>query len=130
MAVVHHLGWAVRSIDAARPYFETSLGLAFRGEESFPEVRVAFFGEGPTSVELLEPLVETSSIGTFISSRGEGLHHLALKVEDVAAALAEAQTHGLRAVDAKPHQGARGTIVGFVDPQRPDGVLIQYVQEP
>jgi methylmalonyl-CoA epimerase len=130
MAVLHHLGWAVRSIDASRSYFETGLGLAFRGEESFPDVRVAFFGAGAASVELLEPLDERSNISAFLANRGEGLHHLALKVDDVAAALAEAERHGMRPIDDKPRAGARGTVVGFVDPQRPDGVLIQYVQEP
>jgi catechol 2,3-dioxygenase-like lactoylglutathione lyase family enzyme len=62
MAVVHHLGWAVRSIDASRPYFEAGLGLEFRGEESFSDLRVAFFGAGPTSIELLEPLDDRSDI--------------------------------------------------------------------
>jgi methylmalonyl-CoA/ethylmalonyl-CoA epimerase len=130
MAVLHHLGWAVRSIDASRTYFEGGLGLAFRGEESFPDVRVAFFGEGAASVELLEPLDDNSNISDFLEKRGEGLHHLALRVDDVAAALAEAERHGLRPIDHAPHAGARGTVVGFVDPQRADGVLIQYVQEP
>jgi methylmalonyl-CoA/ethylmalonyl-CoA epimerase len=130
MAVLHHLGWAVRSIDASRSYFEAGLGLAFRGEESFADVRVAFFGAGAASVELLEPLDDKSGIGAFLARRGEGLHHLALRVDDVAAALAEAERHGLRPIDHAPHAGARGTTVAFVDPQRADGVLIQYVQEP
>jgi methylmalonyl-CoA epimerase len=130
MAVLHHLGWAVRSIEASRPYFEEGLGLAFRGEESFPDVRVAFFGAGPASVELLEPLDDRSDLGAFLARRGEGVHHLALRVDDVAVALAEAERHGLRLIDRAPRQGARGTLVGFVDPQRADGVLIQYVQEP
>jgi methylmalonyl-CoA/ethylmalonyl-CoA epimerase len=129
-AVLDHLGWAVRSIDASRSYFETGLGLAFRGEESFPDVRVAFFGAGAASVELLEPLDDNSNISDFLEKRGEGLHHLALRVDDVLAALAEAERNGLRLIDHKPHAGARGTLVGFVDPQRADGVLIQYVQEP
>jgi methylmalonyl-CoA epimerase len=130
MAVLHHLGWAVRSIDDSRSYFEAGLGLTFRGEESFPDVRVAFFGAGPASIELLEPLNEKSEIAAFLAQRGEGLHHLALRVDDVGAALLEAERHGMRPIDRTPHQGARGTLVGFVDPQRPDGVLIQYVQEP
>ena len=129
MAVVHHLGWAVRSIEASRPYFEAGLGLEFRGEERFPGVRTAFFGAGSTSVELLEPLDDASPISAFLASRGGGLHHLALRVDDVAAALAEAAGHGFHAIDVSPRQGSRGTLVGFVDPQRADGVLIQYVQE-
>ena len=127
---IHHLGWAVRSIEKARQHFETGLGLEFRGEESHPDVRVAFFGEGQVAVELLEPRGDKTSVGRFIAERGEGIHHLALKVDDVSAALAEASRHGFVAIDSAPHSGSRGTVVGLVDPLRPDGVLIQYVQEP
>lgn len=130
MAAIHHLGWVVRSIDTSRPHFEAALGLAFRGEESFPDVRVAFFGAGPVTLELLEPLDDKSDIGTFLARHGEGIHHLALRVDDVATALTEARRRGLVPVDDDPHPGARGTLVGFVDPARADGVLIQYVQEP
>lgn len=130
MAVVDHLGWAVRSIDASRSHFETVLGLDFRGEEDFPGLRVAFFGAGPASIELLQPLDAKSSIGSFVAERGEGIHHVALRVDDVAAALADAGRHGLRLIDNAPRQGARGTRIGYVDPGRADGVLIQYVQGP
>jgi methylmalonyl-CoA/ethylmalonyl-CoA epimerase len=125
---IDHLGWAVRSIDSARPHFETALGLDLQSDERFPEVRVAFFGAGPARVELLEPLTPESEVGLFIARRGEGLHHLALRVDDVAAALAEAPSRGLKLVDQAPRPGARGTTVGMVDPQREDGVLVQYVQ--
>jgi len=127
---IDHLGWAVRSIETSRPHFEAGLGLGLQSDERFAEVRVAFFGAGPTRVELLEPLTPESEIGRFISRRGEGLHHLALRVEDVAAALAEAHNRGFRLVDEAPRPGARGTTVGVVDPQREDGVLVQYVQGP
>jgi methylmalonyl-CoA/ethylmalonyl-CoA epimerase len=125
---IDHLGWAVRSIDSARPHFETALGLDLQSDERFPEVRVAFFGAGPARVELLEPLTPESEVGLFIARRGEGLHHLALRVDDVAAALAEAPSRGFKLVDQAPRPGARGTTVGMVDPQREDGVLVQYVQ--
>jgi methylmalonyl-CoA/ethylmalonyl-CoA epimerase len=125
---IDHLGWAVRSIDSARPHFETGLGLDLQSDERFPDVRVAFFGAGPARVELLEPLSPESDVGRFIARRGEGLHHLALRVDDVAAALAEAPSHGFKPIDKIPRPGARGSMVGVVDPQREDGVLVQYVQ--
>jgi methylmalonyl-CoA epimerase len=125
---IDHLGWAVRSIDSSRSHFESGLGLALQSDESFPDVRVAFFGIGPARVELLEPLTPESDVGRFIARRGEGLHHLALRVDDVATALAEAAGHGFRLVDRVPRQGARGSTIGVVDPQREDGVLVQYVQ--
>jgi len=129
VAVVHHLGWAVRSIDESRLHFERALGLAFRGEEAFPDLRVAFFGEGPATVELLEPLAENSDLSAFLAEHGEGLHHLALKVDDVAAALDDANARGFRLLDSGPKPGARRTLIAYVDPKRADGVLIQFVQE-
>ena len=127
--MVHHLGWAVRSIDDSRPHFESALGLEFAGEEGFPEVRFAFFGTGAASVELLEPLSDQTDLGVFLATRGEGLHHLGLKVDDVAAALDEARTRGFRLLDTSPRSGARQTLIGYVDPERADGVLIQFVQD-
>jgi methylmalonyl-CoA epimerase len=99
-----------------------------QSDETFPDVRVAFFGTGPARVELLEPLSPESDVGRFIARRGEGLHHLALRVDDVATALAQAAGNGFRLVDKIPRPGARGTTIGVVDPQREDGVLVQYVQ--
>jgi methylmalonyl-CoA/ethylmalonyl-CoA epimerase len=130
VSAVHHLGWAVRSIEDSRVHFEQALGLAFAGEEGFPNVRVAFFGAGSASVELLEPLDDQSDLGVFLATHGEGLHHLGLKVDDVAAALDDARTRGFRLLDTAPRSGARRTLIGYVDPQRADGVLIQFVQEP
>ena len=127
--MVHHLGWAVRSIDESRVHFETALGLVFRGEEGFPDLRVAFFGEGPATIELLEPLDENSDLSGFLAKHGEGLHHLALKVDDVAAALDDASGRGFRLLDTGPKPGARQTLIAFVDPKRGDGILIQFVQE-
>ena len=127
--MVHHLGWAVRSIDESRAHFETGLGLEFRGEEGFADLRVAFFGEGPASIELLEPLDERSELSAFLAKHGEGPHHLALKVDDVAAALDDANAHGFKLLDTGPKPGARRTLIAFVDPERADGILIQFVQE-
>ncbi len=127
--MVHHLGWAVRSIGESRAHFEAALGLEFRGEERFPHLRVAFFGEGPASIELLEPLDESSELSAFLAKHGEGPHHLALKVDDVAAALDDANARGFRLLDTGPKPGARRTLIAFVDPERADGILIQFVQE-
>ena len=127
-SVVDHVAWAVRSIDASRAHFERTLGLAYAGGEEFPGLRVAFFGDGPSQVELLEPLDENSAIAAFIASRGETVHHLAVRVDDVAAALEEARRSGLRLVDQEPRPGARQTTIAYVDPQRADGILVQYVQ--
>jgi methylmalonyl-CoA epimerase len=129
VTAIHHLGWAVGSIEKARSHFEGVLGLELQWEETFPNMRIAFVGAGPVTIELLEPFDDTSAVGKFLASRGEGLHHLALKVDDVAAALDDAASHGLVLLDKTPRPGARGTMVGFADPHRADGVLVQYVQD-
>jgi methylmalonyl-CoA epimerase len=131
MPVIHHIGWVVRSIDASRHHFEAALGLELKSDETFPNLRVAFFGGGGSAsmIELIEPLTNDSNAARFLARRGEGLHHLALRVDDVAAALVEAAEHGFEPIDTAPRLGARGTQVAMVDPKREDGVLVQYVQE-
>jgi methylmalonyl-CoA epimerase len=126
---VHHIGWVVRSIDAARRHFEDDLGLEFRSDERFPGLRVAFFGAGTAMVELLEPLSAEGDIARHLRERGEGVHHLALRVDDAGAALTGCPAHGLHPIDSVPRPGARGTLVGFADPRREGGILIQFVEE-
>jgi methylmalonyl-CoA/ethylmalonyl-CoA epimerase len=126
---IHHIGWVVRSIDAARAHFESDLGLAFRSDELFPGLRVAFFGAGTAMVELLEPLDDDGDIARHLRERGEGVHHLALRVDDAAEALLDCPARHLLPIDAAPRPGARGTLVGFADPRREGGVLIQFVEE-
>jgi methylmalonyl-CoA epimerase len=126
---VHHIGWVVRSIEAARHHFEEDLGLAFRSDERFPGLRVAFFGAGTAMVELLEPLSADGDIARYLRDRGEGVHHLALRVEDAGAALIDCPARGLHPIDSVPRPGARGTLVGFADPRQESGILIQFVEE-
>ncbi|GAC1505439.1 MAG: methylmalonyl-CoA epimerase [Candidatus Dormibacteraceae bacterium] len=129
VTAIHHLGWAVTSIDNARSHFETVLGLELQWEETFPNMRIAFVGAGPVTVELIEPFDDTTDVGKFLARHGEGLHHLALKVDDVTIALDDAASNGFVLLDESPRPGARGTLIGFADPRRADGVLVQYVQD-
>ncbi len=126
---VHHIGWVVRSIDASREHFEGQLGLAFRSDEQFPGLRVAFFGAGSAMVELLEPQSEEGDIARYLRDHGEGVHHLALRVDDAAEALLDCPARGLELIDGVPRPGARGTLVGFADPRREGGILVQFVEE-
>jgi methylmalonyl-CoA/ethylmalonyl-CoA epimerase len=127
---IHHLGWAVRSIEANRRHFEVELGLPAEAEELAPGLRLAFFRAGSSLIELLEPLDQDSDIASFLHRRGEGLHHVAYRVPDVQAALDGAVQRGLVPLDAAPRPGSRRTTIAFVDPQRSDGALIEFVQEP
>jgi methylmalonyl-CoA/ethylmalonyl-CoA epimerase len=129
-AHLHHIGWVVRSVAQARPHFERQLGLEWLGQEDLATVRAGFLGAGGTTIELLEPLPGDTVVAAFLEERGEGIHHLAYAVEDVAAALVEAAARGMRPLDRSPRPGARGSLIGFVDPARPDGILVEYVQDP
>jgi len=125
---LHHVGWAVRSLEDSLEFFRTTLALPYEGVEEFPTLRVAFFRAGATLIELLEPTSD-DDVAEFLRERGEGIHHLAYRVDDVAAELSAATERGLVLVDTVPRPGARGTLIGFVDPQREDGVFVEYVEE-
>jgi methylmalonyl-CoA/ethylmalonyl-CoA epimerase len=127
---LHHVGWAVHSCQANHDHFARQLGLPYEGEEDFPLLKVAFYRAGHTLIELLEPTGEGNDVTPMLEARGEGVHHLAYLVDDVQAALDRAEAEGLRLVDTEPRPGARGTMIGFVDPQRADGMLVEFVQEP
>lgn len=126
---VHHIGVAVRSLDAALASYRT-LGLE---PESIEEVRsqgvrVAFLPAGSVRVELLESLAPDGVIAKFIGRRGEGLHHLAFAVPDIRAEMRRLRDEGLALVDAEPRPGARGRLVAFVQPRSAHGVLLELVQ--
>ena len=126
---VHHIGVAVRSLDAALAFYRT-LGLE---PESIEEVRsqgvrVAFLPAGPVRVEILESLASDGVIAKFIGRRGEGLHHLAFTVPDIRAEMQRLQDEGLELLDSEPRPGAHGRLVAFVQPRSAHGVLLELVQ--
>jgi methylmalonyl-CoA/ethylmalonyl-CoA epimerase len=127
---IHHLGWVVASIEETLPKFTSSAGLADLGIEDHGWVRVAFLGVGCSLIELLEPQDAESDIREFLRAQGEGIHHVAYGVPDVAGALRSAAGRVLTLVDESPRPGARNTLIGFVDPGLPGGTLVEYVQDP
>src|SRR6266481_8713154 len=98
---VNHIGIAVRSVDAQRPFYEGTLGAVFEGVEEVPDqkVRVGFFRIGDVRLELLEPTDPASPVAIFLEKRGEGLHHLAFTVEGIQARIAELKKEGLSMID-------------------------------
>jgi LAO/AO transport system kinase len=127
---IDHLGIAVASIAAARGFYET-LGLNIAHEETVDHerVRVAMIPAGDSRIELLEPLASDSPIGKFIAKRGEGLHHVALNVEDIAAALAALKQKGVRLISEEVQIGAGGHLYFFVHPSSAGGVLLEICQD-
>jgi methylmalonyl-CoA/ethylmalonyl-CoA epimerase len=131
---VHHLGIAVRSLDAHRDHYERVLGARFEGVEEVPEqgVRVAFYAVGPADapvrLELLEPTRADSAVARFLDARGEGLHHVAFTVDDVEARLAALKAGGVRLIDEAPRPGSHDARIAFLHPKATGGVLTELYE--
>ena len=127
---IDHLGIAVRSIEAAMPYYEKALGLKCEHVEEVPsqKVRTAFFACGDVHLELLEPTDPESPIAKFIESKGEGLHHIAFATTDIGGQLAQAKEAGTRLINEVPVDGAGGKLVAFLHPKSSFGVLTEFCQ--
>jgi len=123
-----HMGVAVKSIAEAKKFYET-LGLRIEHEETVEheQVKTAMLPLGDTRIELLEPTAEDSVIGRYLAKRGEGLHHIAVHVPDIAAAMAAMQSAGVRLVNEEIKTGAGGHRYFFVHPASTGGVLLEVV---
>ena len=138
-ARIDHLGIAVRSLDQALEFYEHVLGIEASGRETVPQekVRVAMLPMGPESeaatspprIELLEATAEDSPIAKFIAKRGEGLHHVALRVPDLATAVDRLRAAGARLINENIQTGAGGHRYVFVHPSSAGGVLLELVEE-
>lgn len=126
---IDHIGIAVRSIDEAGRFYRETLGLAVGSREDLPDdgVAVAFAPVGDTRIELLEPLTPDGHIARFLERRGEGIHHIAFAVPDVAQALEDAEAAGYMPIDKVPRPGAHGSRIAFLHPKNTHGVLIELV---
>jgi methylmalonyl-CoA epimerase len=127
---IDHLGIAVKSIDTARKFYE-SLGMRVQHEETVAgeQVHTAMIPVGESRIELLEATSVDSVIGRFIAKRGEGLHHVALHVDDIAATFKELKNHGARLVSEEIKTGAGGHLYFFVHPESTGGVLLEICQD-
>ncbi len=127
---IDHLGIAVKSIEAALPYYENALGLKCEHIEEVPsqKVRTAFFACGEVHLELLEPTDPESTIAKFIADRGEGIHHIAFATTGIEDQLSQAKTAGVRLIHEVPFDGAGGKLVAFLHPKSTLGVLTEFCQ--
>ena len=128
---IDHLGIAVRSIAAARGFYE-ALGLKVGHEETVEHegVRTAMIPLGESRVELLEPLGAETTVGRFLDKRGEGLHHVALHVEDIEATWAELPARGATIASPAIQIGAGGHLYFFVHPRSTGGMRLEICQDP
>jgi methylmalonyl-CoA/ethylmalonyl-CoA epimerase len=120
----------VQSIEAAAPFYRDILGMVFEGTEVVAEqkVKVAFFAVGESRVELLEPIADDSPVAKFLEKNGEGTHHIAYEVDDLAATLTKLKAAGVRLIDEVPRCGAHGTRIAFLHPKASGGVLTELCQ--
>lgn len=124
-----HIGIAVRSIETAKIY--EALGLTIDHVEvvETQKVKTAFISVGDSNVELLEPTSSDSTIAKFIEKRGEGIHHLCFRVDDIEKELANLQAKGFRLINEAPVPGAHGCRVAFLHPSAGSGVLIELSEK-
>ena len=127
---IDHIGIATNGIDEAAKWWREALGVDFGETEEVAEqkVRVAKLSLGESSIELLEPTSADSPISKFLDKRGPGIHHIAVRVDDIRAELAKMKEKGARLIDEQPRTGAGGCLVAFVHPSSTGGVLLELVQ--
>jgi len=130
MTTLDHIGIAVKSIDAATKIYE-DLGLHVEHVETVEtqKVRTAFLSVGDANLELLEPSGPDSTIAKYIEKRGEGIHHICLRVDDLEAQLARLKERGYRLINEAPVPGAHGCRVAFLHPAAGNGVLIELSEK-
>lgn len=131
MPQLDHIGIAVPSIDQARALYE-ALGLRVVHEETVEaeQVRIAMIPAGDSRIELLEPTSPDSPVGRFLAKRGSGLHHVAVHVDDISAALETLKARGARLISDEIQIGAGGHLYFFVHPSSAGGVLLEICQDP
>jgi methylmalonyl-CoA/ethylmalonyl-CoA epimerase len=124
---IDHIGIAAKSIDQVAPFWSTILGLPMAGRETVEEQKAttAFLPVGESELEILESTSPDGALAKFIESRGEGVQHIALRVDNIEEALRELKEKGVRLIDEKPRRGAGGAKIAFIHPKSTNGVLLE-----
>jgi methylmalonyl-CoA/ethylmalonyl-CoA epimerase len=129
---IDHLGVAVHDLDKATATYGTLLGFKITGRETLTDrgISVAFVDTGNARIELIAPLHNNSEVSKFLEKRGEGIHHICVRVADVAQTLRELAKRGAHLINSTPQPGAHGMKVAFVHPKGTHGVLLELAQLP
>ncbi len=127
---IHHIAIAVNDLEAALAFYRDALGLEVSERREVPEegVEIAFLPAGEGEIELLRPLDPEGSVARFLEKRGEGLHHICLRVDDITAAMERLQAAGATLLSEKPRVGADGTRYVFIHPKSARGVLLELYE--
>ena len=134
MDSVYHIAIAVKDIAEVEKLYENALGLKVSHRETVEEHGVKAImlqpESGGTAIELLEPIGKDSPISKFLEKRGEGVHHICFKVDDIESSIKRLKDKGIKLIDESPRPGADGTKVAFIDPKALNGVLIELAELP
>ncbi|HUV50260.1 MAG TPA: methylmalonyl-CoA epimerase [Anaerolineae bacterium] len=127
---IDHLGIAVKSITKGKKFWGDILGLWLEDSEEMADEKLitTFFPIGESEIELIETTDPDGPIGKYLEKRGEGIHHIALRVENIEEALKELKEKGVRLVDEKPRKGAGGAKIAFLHPKATNGVLVELCE--
>ena len=131
LTAIDHVGIAVRDLDAAVAWYESTFGATVARRERIESdgVDEALLAVGDSYIQLLTPWTGTSPLARFLDRSGEGIHHVGYRVDDCATALDAVKAAGARVVDEHPRTGSRGTTVAFLHPKAAFGTLIELVEE-
>lgn len=127
---IHHIAIAVNDLEAALAFYRDALGLEVSERREVPEegVEIAFLPAGEGEIELLRPLDPEGSVARFLEKRGEGLHHICLRVDDITAAMERLRAAGATLLSEEPRVGADGTRYVFIHPKSARGVLLELYE--
>jgi len=127
---IDHIGIAVTHLNESKKFWTDVLGLDFSGSENVEEQKVttAFFPVGESEIELLESTASDGPVARYLKKKGEGIHHIAFRVENIQAALDELKAKGIKLIDEKPRKGAGGTKIAFIHPKSTNGILVELCE--
>ena len=125
---IDHIGIAVNNLDETVAFYRQVMGLEVSSTEVFRGMKIAFLRIGDSELELLEDLTPDGAIARHIATRGEGLQHVAYRVENIERELQDMRAKGIELIDERPRPGARHARVAFLHPKSTKGVLIEFVE--
>ena len=125
---IKHIGVAVEDLQTARDFFQETFRLSTSDQENFGELLFSFIPMKGTNLELLQSTEADGQIAKFIQKRGQGIHHIALEVDDVQAELDRLKNKGLKLINEKPYRNAHQDLVAFIHPKSTFGILIELIQ--